>query len=213
MSPARLRAIGLGAAVVIAVLVPIAASAGPVGDPGGSGGRGGSGETGGVREGGGSSASDAADGKGRSEGLFSELGLGTSRTPAAPENAAAPVSPAVLPSATRCGPELASPDGVEAQTCVVTAGADTWARTYYRNATGQELDAVLTLMAPGGRTVQVRCPVPARDEPGTCETPRERSRGAAEGYSAVSEFAGAGEGDSTPLLLRSGSNAAEPDGS
>ncbi|MFJ9807348.1 hypothetical protein ACIRTB_03880 [Streptomyces sp. NPDC101158] len=116
-------------------------------------------------------------------------------------------------SATHCGPELASPDGVEAQTCVVTEGADAWARTYYRNATGQAVDAVLTLMAPAGRTVQVRCAVEARDEPGMCETPKERIRGAAGEYSAVAEFAGAGEGDDTPLLLRSGSNGTETEGS
>lgn len=114
---------------------------------------------------------------------------------------------------TRCGPELASPDGVEAQTCVLAEGPDTWARTYYRNATGRELDAFLTLMAPGGRTVQVRCRVPAQDEPGTCETPGERGRGVATAYTAVAEFAGTGEGDSTPLLLRAGSNTAEREGS
>ncbi|WP_442304613.1 hypothetical protein [Streptomyces sp. 2RAF24] len=189
MSPAKLRAIGLGAAVVIAVLVPIAATAGPSGAGPGSG------------------RDDA-----KPQGLLSELGLTPGR-PATAAGSAPAAAPDVLPSATRCGPELASPDGVEAQTCVATEGADIRARTYYRNATGQELDAVLTLMAPGGRTVQVRCTVEARDEPGTCETPREPVRGGAEGYSAVSEFAGAGEGDTTPLLLRSGSNAAGPDGS
>ncbi|MFI8824141.1 hypothetical protein [Streptomyces sp. NPDC053431] len=142
------------------------------------------------------------DGKsaGRPDGLLAEPGLDASRDSSAG-------------SATHCGPELASPDGVEAQTCVVTEGADVWARTYYRNATGQALDAVLTLMAPAGRTVQVRCAVEARDEPEMCETPKERSGGAAERYSAVTEFAGAGEGDSTPLLLRSGSNTAEAEGS
>jgi len=117
------------------------------------------------------------------------------------------------PLATRCGPELASPDGVEAQTCVVAEGAETWARTYYRNATGQELDAVLTLLAPGGRTVQVRCAVEARDEPGTCETPKEATREGSDAYTAVAEFAGTGEGGNAPLLLRSGSNVAEPGGS
>ena len=44
-----------------------------------------------------------------------------------------------LATAARCGPELTSPDGIEAQTCVLTQGRDTWARTYYRNATGDEL--------------------------------------------------------------------------
>ncbi|MET9953218.1 hypothetical protein ABZ135_16945 [Streptomyces sp. NPDC006339] len=222
MSPAKLRGLGLGAAVVIAVLVPIAASAGPTAERAGesSGASGASGTSG---------ASGAAD-DAKPKELLSDLDLGDHRpgdsrpaSPASPASPAAPAFPpsaasegeaqaAPLPSATRCGPELASPDGVEAQTCVVTEGADTWARTYYRNTTGQELDAVLTLMAPGGRTVQVRCAVEARDEPGTCETPRERGRGAAEAYSAVSEFAGAGEDGEAPLLLRSGSNAPESDG-
>ncbi|MFF8833918.1 hypothetical protein [Streptomyces sp. NPDC015130] len=114
---------------------------------------------------------------------------------------------------TKCGPELASPEGVEAQTCVLTEGPDTWARTYYRNASRQDLDAFLTLMAPGGRTVQVRCPVEAQDEPGTCETPRERAQGKATAYTAVAEFAGSGEGGDTPLLLRAGSNTADTEGS
>ncbi|MGA4865454.1 hypothetical protein ACPB9J_22725 [Streptomyces lavendulocolor] len=104
-----------------------------------------------------------------------------------------------------CGPEVASPDGVEAQTCVLTEGRDTWARTYYRNATGEELGAVLTLMAPGGRTVQAHCEVRAEDEPGVCETPAEPSRGTSAEYTAVAEFAESGE---SPLLLRSGSNSA-----
>lgn len=42
-----------------------------------------------------------------------------------------------LATAARCGPELSSPDGIEAQTCVLTQGEDTWARTYYRNTTGE----------------------------------------------------------------------------
>ncbi|MFD9032644.1 hypothetical protein ACFVZW_16050 [Streptomyces sp. NPDC059567] len=192
----NLRMIGLGAVVVCATLLPLAALAGPAAGPGP-----------------GDDAKPKADG-----GLLPGLGLG------APEERPKPVIPA--PSAPRqpsssdlpghashCGPELTSPDGIEAQTCVLTEGPDTWARTYYRNATGQRLDSVLTLMGPAGRTVQVRCAIPAQDEPGACETPRERARGAASAYSAVAEFAGAGEGDSTPLLLRSGSNAARTGGS
>ncbi|MFG2498280.1 hypothetical protein ACGFSB_08720 [Streptomyces sp. NPDC048441] len=105
--------------------------------------------------------------------------------------------------ASRCGPELTSPDGIEAQTCVLTQGHDTWARTYYRNMTGDELSAVLTGMGPAGRTVQMHCAVGAEDEPGVCETPRERTAGNAEAYSAVVEFA---DGSGGPLLLRSGSN-------
>ncbi|WP_433546746.1 hypothetical protein ACQPZG_17850 [Streptomyces sp. CA-294286] len=116
----------------------------------------------------------------------------------------------------QCGPEVASPEGVEAQTCVLTEGRGSWARTYYRNATGTELDAVLTLMGPAGRSVRVRCPVGAEDEPGACETPHGPAgrttvgRGSAqEPWTAVAEFAGP-EADG-PLLLRSGSNSAVPD--
>ncbi|MEU5899873.1 hypothetical protein [Streptomyces venezuelae] len=110
----------------------------------------------------------------------------------------------------RCGPELSSPDGIEAQTCVLTLGRDTWARTYYRNATGDELTAVLTLMGPGGRTVQMHCEVEAGDEPAACETPHERTAGGAAAYSAVAEYAA---GETGGLLLRSGSNSAPSQGS
>ncbi len=111
-----------------------------------------------------------------------------------------------LATAVRCGPELTSPEGIEAQTCVLTQGEDTWARTYFRNATGGALDSVLSLMGPGGRTLQMRCVVGAEDEPGTCETPRERTRGGGpDAYTAVTEFAErAGRG---ALLLRSASNS------
>ncbi|MFJ2397604.1 MULTISPECIES: hypothetical protein [unclassified Streptomyces] len=109
-----------------------------------------------------------------------------------------------LATAARCGPALSSPDGIEAQTCVLTRGADTWARTYYRNATGDALSSVLSLMGPAGHSVQMRCVVDAEDDPGACETPRERTAGGAGAYTAVAEFAkGAGDG---PLLLRSGSS-------
>ncbi|WP_338015591.1 hypothetical protein [Streptomyces sp. CB03234] len=115
--------------------------------------------------------------------------------------------PSGASSLARCGPEVASPGGVEAQTCVLTEGRDTWARTYYRNATGTALGAVLTLMGPGGRTVQAHCAVRAEDEPGVCETPREPSRGTSAEYTAVAEFAESGE---SALLLRSGSNSPDP---
>lgn len=124
---------------------------------------------------------------------------------------AAPGLPALgqgLSIAVRCGPELSSPDGIEAQTCVVTQGAQTWARTYYRNATGQALDAVLSLMGHEDRSVRMRCAVGAEDEPGTCETPREPTRGNPAAYTAVAEFAERG-----PLLLRSGSNSPVRNGS
>lgn len=110
-----------------------------------------------------------------------------------------------LATTARCGPELTSPDGIEAQTCLLTQGEETWARTYYRNATGRELSSVLSMMAPGGRTVRMHCAVGAHDEPGACETPRERTRGGMGAYTAVAEFA-APDG-SGPLLLRSGSNS------
>ncbi|WP_367043639.1 hypothetical protein [Streptomyces sp. Je 1-332] len=115
-----------------------------------------------------------------------------------------------LDNAAQCGPELTSPKGIEAQTCVLTQGHDTWGRTYYRNTTGDELSAVLTVMGPGGRTVQMHCEVGAADEPGACDTPRERTAGNAEEYAAVVEFA---DGSGGPLLLRSGSNSARPEAS
>ena len=115
-----------------------------------------------------------------------------------------------LATAARCGPELTSPDGIEAQTCVLTQGEETWARTYYRNATGAVLDAALSFMGPGGRTVELRCAVGAGDEPDSCETPRERVQGAPADYTAVAEFARRGSG---PLLLRVGSNSGQDTGS
>ncbi|MET7696300.1 hypothetical protein [Streptomyces sp. NPDC005485] len=108
-----------------------------------------------------------------------------------------------LATAAGCGPELSSPDGIEAQTCVLTQGRDTWARTYYRNASGEELSSVLSLMKPDGRTVEMHCVVDAEDEPGACETPRERTTGDAGAYTAVAEFAKSA--GSAPLMLRSGS--------
>ncbi|MEU9994705.1 hypothetical protein [Streptomyces sp. NPDC050848] len=218
----NLRMIGLGAAVVCATLLPLVALAGEASGPGpGAGAGSGNGNGNG-------------DGKPRADGgLLPGLGLG-GRGPESASDAAPPSAPPGAPETpsgtspktsgnssgdtppartSHCGPELTSPDGIEAQTCVLTEGPDTWGRTYYRNAGGQRLDAVLTLMGPAGRTVQVRCAVVARDEPGACETPRERARGAVSAYSAVAEFAGAGEGSSTPLLLRAGSNTAGASGS
>ncbi|GGU76099.1 hypothetical protein GCM10010275_08120 [Streptomyces litmocidini] len=203
MSPVNLRVVGLGTAVTVAVLLPLVATARPTGHP--------------VRPAGASAEGDAKPGD-----LLGGLGLGprtpdsAASGPASAAPAAAPVVPAA-PAApervTRCGPELASPEGAEAQTCVLGEEGEVWARTYYRNATSRRFDAFLTLMGPGGRTVQVSCPVPAQDEPGTCETPRERARGAVTAYTAVAELAGAGERDTTPLLLRAGSNTADEEGS
>ncbi|MEU9588211.1 hypothetical protein AB0D84_00595 [Streptomyces sp. NPDC048193] len=131
----------------------------------------------------------------RSDGRTASSGAGPART----------ALPLGLATAVRCGPELTSPEGVEAQTCVLTQGTATWARTYYRNATGGALETVLSLMGPGGRSVRMRCAVGAEDAPGMCETPRERMRGEPAAYTAVAEFAGrAGYG---PLLLRTGSNS------
>ncbi|NEE10008.1 hypothetical protein G3M58_26605 [Streptomyces sp. SID7499] len=134
--------------------------------------------------------------------------LADDKAPGAPEPSGVAPLPALgrgLSTAVRCGPELTSPDGIEAQTCVVTQGAQTWARTYYRNATGEALDAVLSLMGPDDRNVLMTCAVGAEDEPGTCETPREPARGNPAAYTAVAEFAE--RGGLGPLLLRSGSNS------
>ncbi|MFJ8645201.1 hypothetical protein ACIRNI_03670 [Streptomyces sp. NPDC093546] len=156
----NLRTIGIGAVVVFAASLPLAASAGPAGSPG-----------------------PGPD--------FS--------------HSSAHGGAAVRGATARCGPELVSPDGVEAQTCVLAEGRETWARTYYRNATGGELAAVLALMGPGGRTLQTHCAVPADDEPGACETPRAPRRGMPGEYAAVAEFAASGDAETSPLLLRSGS--------
>ncbi|MFF7385743.1 hypothetical protein [Streptomyces griseoluteus] len=144
---------------------------------------------------GGASAEQGADGEGRTA------------APSASSSSAAPGRTTL----TRCGPELASPDGLEAQTCVLTLGGDTWARVYYRNTTGDTLDAGLSLLGPDGRAVRTTCATGADDAPATCETPRERTRGAgAAAYTAVSEFA---RGAEEPLLLRSASNSVDESGS
>ncbi|MFD9405526.1 hypothetical protein ACFWBN_00685 [Streptomyces sp. NPDC059989] len=160
------------------------------------------------------------DGKGG--GLFSTLGL--SDSPHSPDSkGSAPRKPAGSPAAagsrqpgpveqprtdSTCGPEVSSPHGVEAQTCVLVAEGRTWGRSYYRNTSGRALDAVLTVMGPAGRTVQILCAVGPGDEPGLCETPREESAGTPDSYSAVAEFAV--PDDEGQLLLRSGSNSPVP---
>jgi hypothetical protein len=142
---------------------------------------------------------------GRADGAGHGGGGGDAKVPSSD------VSPRLLglglATAARCGPALTSPDGVEAQTCVLTQGAETWARTYYRNVTGKPLDSVLSLMGPGGHSLEMRCVTGADDEPATCETPREPSRGGADAYSAVTEFAK--HGADGGLLLRSGSDPAD----
>ncbi|MFB6616305.1 hypothetical protein ACIGFK_07720 [Streptomyces sp. NPDC085524] len=193
----NLRLIGIGAGVLAILSLPLAgAIAGP-------------------------DSAGQDDGKGG--GLFSTLGLSDSSKessrsrgsstgaphPAAPGAAGQHPGPAVAPrSDARCGPELSSPHGVEAQTCVLVGEGQTWGRSYYRNTSGRALDAVLTVMGPAGRTVQIRCVVGEGDEPGLCETPKEASAGAPESYSAVSEFAVPDDGGE--LLLRSGSNSPVP---
>ncbi|MEU0223372.1 hypothetical protein ABZ177_03265 [Streptomyces sp. NPDC006284] len=181
----RVRLYGLVAVAVAAVVLPFAvASAGP---PGGT--EEGPGDPPTVRI-----LPQGGDGKVLS-------GAGHVPSQAGPARSALPPGPA---TAVRCGPALTSPEGVEAQTCVLTQGSQTWARTYYRNATGGPLESLLSLMGPEGRSVRMRCAVGAEDEPGTCETPREPLRGGPAEYTAVAEFAGrAGYG---PLLLRTGSN-------
>ncbi|MFI9580858.1 hypothetical protein ACIHCQ_03205 [Streptomyces sp. NPDC052236] len=194
----NLRMIGLTAVVVFAALLPMAATAGPAD---------GLWPVTGIPHAGGAKRAPALDpvpqltpGAEPKPGLLA--GIGVSDTPEGPD-----VTGATAPqTAAQCGPELASPDGVEAQTCVLTEGSDTWARTYYRNATGEELSSALTLMGPAGRTLQTNCVVAAGDEPGACETPRESSLGPVAEYSAVAEFATADEMGEGPLLLRSGSN-------
>ncbi|WP_031071773.1 hypothetical protein [Streptomyces sp. NRRL S-118] len=213
----NLRLIGIGAVVVFAAVLPLVASAGPAGspDPGPDSVSAARPPAGPVPD----SGSGPASGDPRS-GTMPGSGAPRSGSPAsgaagAPAGAAASASGLLAgidapQGAARCGPELASPEGVEAQTCVLTEGPDAWARTYYRNATGAELTSVLTLMAPGGRTVRTHCTVPADDEPGACETPREPRRGKSAEYTAVAEFAESGDAETSPLLLRSGSNAPEP---
>ncbi|MFC9430072.1 hypothetical protein [Streptomyces sp. NPDC056987] len=223
----NLRIFGLTAAVVCAALLPLVASAGspgPLAGPGGPAPGSGpatapEGATAPVR----ASTPPTADARPRTDPA----------DPADPADRADSAAPAER-TVERCGPEVASPAGVEAQTCVlsdgvasdagtvddaasggVAEGGDIWARAYYRNATGGELLAVLSLMGPRGRTVQTYCAIAADDEPATCETSRERFRGKRSGYLAMAEFAapgedGTGAGDG-PLLLRSGSNSPGPD--
>ncbi|WP_280887533.1 hypothetical protein [Streptomyces sp. LBL] len=212
----NLRLLALAGVAACAVALPLAvASAGPVGDEGRPP----------VRASGQADARDSVRASGRVDGRDSvrpsarvdakafsaEPGLPGAR-PTSREGTPAPFLLGLgLATAARCGPELTSPDGVEAQTCVMTQGEENWARTYYRNATGGALDTVLSLLGPGGRAVQIRCAIPAEDEPGTCETPRERTQGHLDGYTAVTEFA-AKSGDGR-LLLRSGSNSRTSTGS
>ncbi|PNG16791.1 hypothetical protein [Streptomyces cahuitamycinicus] len=187
--PRKTRLFALaGVVAACAAALPLAvASAGPVGSTGPKGAVG----------------SVDADVRASGSGALRSSPHADGKAPGAP-TPGRPVLGQGLSTAVRCGPGLSSPDGIEAQTCVVTQGAETWARTYYRNATGKALDALLSLMGPDDRSVRMTCAVRAEDEPGACETPREPARGNPGAYTAVAEFAE--RGGRGPLLLRSGSN-------
>ena len=111
-----------------------------------------------------------------------------------------------------CGPELTSPEGLTAQTCVLSEEHETWARAYYRNETNSPLRGALTLTRPDGSSLRADCEVAAAGDPGMCETPREKSRqrsmpkadGEGRRYAAMTEV---GSLDGERLLLRSGSNS------
>ncbi|MFG3549230.1 hypothetical protein [Streptomyces sp. NPDC047725] len=201
----RGRLFGLAGVVACAVVLPFAvASAGPADDGAtASAGAVGAGEPGRLAP---------ASKHGQAAGARLLPVAGDGKAPggagAAPPSSAGSgrtVLPPGLATAVRCGPELTSPEGFEAQTCVLTQGTETWARTYYRNVTGVPVETALSLLGPGGRSVRTVCAVGAEDAPGMCETPRERMRGEPAEYTAVAEVAGrAGYG---PLLLRTGSNS------
>nr|WP_237502631.1 hypothetical protein [Streptomyces sp. SID8374] len=202
----NLRMIGLTAAAAFACLMPIVASADPGGSPE-------------VATADGTSADRSSESheKKLSDDL-SEDKADSSSPPSPPPSKSPSKIGAEGPDvfedadisgdAARCGPELVSPVGIEAQTCVMTGGGETWARAYHRNTSGTELRTVLTLMGPDGRTVELHCVLAAHDEPGSCETPRSRSAGAPDAYTAVAEYAGAGPVAEAPLLLRAGSHRA-----
>ncbi|MGI5259119.1 hypothetical protein [Streptomyces angustmyceticus] len=195
----KFRVIGLAGVALLAVAVPLgAAMAGPAGTSAPAAG-----------------SADAVKAENRSSGetgRSADNGAKQDKKAAAVTGSQGPARssdrsrPAYLAGRTsRCGPELAAPQGIGAQTCVLAEGGATWGRTYYRNRTGDRLRAVLTLLRPDGRTVQVTCEVPAGGAPGLCETPSAPTvRRSRPPYAAVAEIAdAAGE----RLLLRSGSNS------
>ncbi|MEV5873953.1 hypothetical protein AB0L75_06905 [Streptomyces sp. NPDC052101] len=205
---------GLIGVVAAAVVLPLAvASAGQVREAARQAMTGRPHDAVGTPGGGGTSGSGRHSGRGHAGKPREKAGSHEDAAGGADAKVPAPGSPRLLglglDTATRCGPQLTAPDGLEAQTCVLTQGADTWARTYYRNATGQPLDSMLSLMGPDGRSVQMHCVTNEDDEPATCETPRQRTKGRPDGYTAVDEFAT--RGIDSALLLRSGSDAAGGD--
>ncbi|MFD8808762.1 hypothetical protein [Streptomyces sp. NPDC059597] len=215
-APARLRLLTLAGLAAVAVLLPLGAvSAGQTdaGGPDPSAGGASAGGTSGSAATAGRTAAAATPAAGTTVAGVPVVPAPAARTPAAvPSAPQAAVAGRERPgslglgqaTAVRCGPELSAPDGVEAQTCVLTRGGETWARAYYRNTTGDTVDALLSLMGPGGRSVLTRCVAGGDDEPATCDTPRLRVRGVPAAYTAVAEFAG--RGDAAPLMLRVGSN-------
>ncbi|WP_433857352.1 hypothetical protein [Streptomyces kronopolitis] len=193
----KLRLTGLAGVAVLALAVPLgAAMAGPAyrAAPGTQPGTAAKAEN--------SSSDDMVD--------TAESGSDPGTSPAAGAgsgSASGPrTGPGRLPGHTvRCGPELTAPQGIEAQTCVLSRAGRTRARTYYRNRTGRPLRAALTLLRPDGGAVQANCAVPAAGAPGMCETPAGPTVHAGGlPYAAVAEVSDvAGE----RLLLRSGSNS------
>ncbi|MFG2489748.1 hypothetical protein ACGFSD_01510 [Streptomyces caniferus] len=196
----KFRMIGLAGTALLAVAVPLgAAMAGPAGTSAPAGpGEAVKAENSSPEEKGNRGDTGAKPGKSSVAHAVGSAGSAGS--------SARPGLPSLSGRTSRCGPELTASPGIEAQTCVLAEDGLTWGRMYYRNRTGDRLRAVLTLLRPDDRTVQVHCEVPAGGAPGVCETPSaptvHRSRLP---YAAVAEIAdGAGE----RLLLRSGSNSA-----
>ncbi|GAA2383519.1 hypothetical protein GCM10010420_01970 [Streptomyces glaucosporus] len=147
------------------------------------------------------------------------------RPASSPSRASAPEpsAPAFLPAPRReagppevtavCGPQASSPEGVRAQTCVLTRNETTWGRMYYRNTTGESLRGALSLMGPDGESVHMPCTLPATDRPGTCDTPPRKTAEMRPGGDAHTAVAEIGAPDGEGLLLRSGSNSLEENGS
>jgi len=196
----KFRMIGLAGAALLAVAVPLgAAMAGPAGTSAPAAGS--------------ADAVKAENSSPEEMGRRGDNGAKAGKTAAATApgsrgpagSSDRPRLPHLSGRTSRCGPELTAPQGVEAQTCVLAESGATWGRTYYRNRTGDRLRAVLTLLRPDGRTVQVTCELSASGAPGLCETPSAPTvRRSRPPYAAVAEIAdAAGE----RLLLRSGSNS------
>lgn len=198
---ANLRMVALASAVALAIVLPLAAAtAGPAGLSGRA-------KTGPDKRQG---KQDPARGRQRARAAGAASPAAEGESDARPDGG--PGSPLAAPadgsrgSAAQCGPELDSPEGLEAQTCVLADGDGTWARTYYRNGTGGRPTGVLTLMAPDGRTLEVRCPMSATGTSEVCETPRRASLRGHGAYTAVAEIVS----EQGKLLLRSGSNSPVP---